>query len=230
MRLVCVFLLASIALAQPAFEVTSVKPSEPGQPGMGTRNDPGRLILNNATLQFAIRFGFGIQDFQFAGAPKWVDADHYEIEGKCAEAATFQQKLAMLQKLLADRFQLKFHRETREVPGYALVPAKGGLKLAKTKTPDGPSGGTMGPTLLGGTNQTTTFLASVLSANLGRPVADETGWKDHFDFRLNWTSTPEEPAPSLFSIIQEQLGLRLEARRVPVEMFVIDHAEKPAGN
>jgi len=230
MRFALSILVASVAAAQPAFEVTSVKPSEPGQPGMGTRNDPGMLILNNATLRFAIRFAFSIQDFQFAGAPKWVDADHFEIEGKCAEGVTFAQKLVMLQTLLADRFQLKFHRETREVPGYVLVPAKSGLKLSKTKTPDGPSGASWGGTRVAGTNQTTAGLASMLSTHLERPLIDEAGYKDRFDFRLDWTSTPEEPAPSLFSIIQEQLGLRLEARRVPVEMFVIDHAEKPAAN
>jgi uncharacterized protein (TIGR03435 family) len=229
MRSALVLLFASAAFAQPAFEVTSVKLSEPGQPGMGMHNDAGRLILNNTTLRFAIRFAFDIQDFQFAGAPKWVDSDHFEIEGKCAEAATYQQKLAMLQTLLADRFQMKFHRETREVPGYALIPAKGGLKLTKAKNPDGPTGSSTGPTLVAGTNQTMAGLASMLSSNLGRLVIDETGHKDRFDFRLNWASTPDEPPPSVFTLIQE-LGLRLEARRVPVEMFVIDSVEKPAAN
>src|SRR5580765_4106556 len=129
MRPVLVLLVASVALAQPAFEVTSVKPSEPGQPGTTMRPDPGRLILNNASLRFAIKLAFGVEDFQIAGAPKWMDSDHFEIEGKCAEAATFHQKLAMLQVLLAERFQMKFHRETRELPGYALIPAKNGLRV-----------------------------------------------------------------------------------------------------
>ncbi len=229
MRPLIGFLFACAALAQPAFEVTSVKPSEPGQRGMATRNDPGRLILTNATLRFAIRFAFSVQDYQFAGAPKWVDSDRFDIEGKCAEAASFQQKLAMLQTLLADRFQMKFHHETREVPGYVLIAAKSSLKLTKPKNPDGPTSSSTGSTLVAGTNQTMAGLASLLSSNLERPVIDETGYRDRFDFRLNWRSTPDEPAPSLFTLIQE-LGLRLEARRVPVEMFVIDNLEKPVAN
>lgn len=221
---------AWIGAAQPAFEVASIKPAAPDQPGTGTNNPPGRYLLHNATLRFAIKNAFRLEDYQLSGGPKWMDSDHYEIEGKTSEAATLPAKLAMMQTLIINRFQLKFHRESREMAGYALVPAKNGLKLTKSESADGVEGTSSGPAMVSGRNQTMAGLAILLSRALSRPVLDETGYKDRFDFRLVWASTSDEPAASVFSLIQEQLGLRLEARRVPIELFVIEGAERPAAN
>jgi uncharacterized protein (TIGR03435 family) len=228
--LLAVICCASFALAQSAFEVTSVKPSPPDQPGMGMRMDPGRVILNNATLRYAILLAFRIEEYQLVGGPKWLDADHYEIEGKCADASSPKEKMAMVQALLADRFQLKYHRETREVAGYVLVPAKTGLKIKKSEATDDASSSSSGAHMVSGKNETTGELASQLAGVLHRPVIDETGSKDHFDFRLSWEQVGDDPAPSVFSLIQEQLGIRMEARRVPIELLIIDSAEKPAAN
>jgi uncharacterized protein (TIGR03435 family) len=106
--------------------------------------DPGRVILNNATLRYAILLAFRIEEYQLVGGPKWLDADHYEIEGKCADASSPKEKMAMVQALLADRFQLKYHRETREVAGYVLVPAKTGLKIKKSEATDDASSSSSG--------------------------------------------------------------------------------------
>jgi uncharacterized protein (TIGR03435 family) len=220
---------ASLAFSQ-AFEITSVKPSPPDQPGMNARMDPGRFVLSNATLHWAVQMAFRLEDYQLIGGPKWMDSDHFEIEGKCADSTSMKDKLAMLQALLADRFQLKYHRETREMPGYVMLPAKTGLKLKKSEATDGQSNSTSGEYRLGGTNETTAELAALVAGNLHRPVIDETGSSDHFDFQLNWAPTAEGPAPSLFTVIQEQLGIRLEARKVPIQLLIVESADKPSAN
>jgi len=230
MKLALSLLCASLALAQPAFDVTSVKPSAPDQPGMNMSQTVGRVVLQNATLRWAIETAYGLQDWQLAGGPKWADSEHFDMEGKCPGDTKQSQIFEMLKTLLAERFQLKFHRQTRETSAYALLPAKNGLKLPKAKDPDAPSNWSSGDTMASGKSMTTAGLAEVLSRSLGRPVVDETGSKDVFDFKISWASKNEEPVASLFAVLQEQLGVRLEARRVPVEMFVIESAERPAAN
>jgi uncharacterized protein (TIGR03435 family) len=227
---------AAITVAQPAFEVASIKPSAPDQPGSRMSGDQGRLVLENYSLKHCIQDAYGVQGYQISGGPKWLDGDHYDIEGKLSVGTPPNQRLAMLQRLLADRFQLQFHRETRTVPGYAVVIAKGGPKLPKPENPDAPSNWGSGSNMANGRNLTMAGFAQTLSRSLGRPVVDETGYQDKFDFRLRWSadaappSGDAEPGPSVFAAIQEQLGLKLEARRVPVEVLVIERAEKPTEN
>ena len=230
MKLALPLLCASIALAQPAFEVTSVKPSAPDQPGMSMNQTAGRVVLQNATLRWAVETAYGLQDWQLSGGPKWADSEHYDIEGKCPGDTKQSQIFEMVKTLLADRFQLKFHRQTREVAAYALLPAKSGLKLPKAEDPNAPSNWSSGDTQASGKSMTTGGFSEVLSRSLGRPVVDETGSKEIFDFKISWASKDEETKASLFAVLQERLGLRVEARRVPVEMFVIDSAERPAAN
>ena len=236
--------------AAPAFEVASVKPSQPDQPGMGMSTDKGRLLLRNATLKFSIEAAYKLQDFQLSGGPKWLDSDHYDIEGKAGAAAGFDELIGMLKTLMADRFQLQFHRESRMAPGYALVVAKGGSKLKDAGT-EGRGGLGMGRGMVNGRSQPVAGLAEALSRTLGRPVVDQTELKGKYDFRMTWTPSDTEPVmqkpgtmppeagdaraadnigPSVFAAIQEQLGLKLEARRVPVEVLVIDRAERPSEN
>ena len=241
-RVLAGVLVSASCVAAQAFEVTSVKLSPPDQPGMGMSTERNGIRLNNATLKFCIEAAYKLQDYQLSGGPKWLDSDHYEIVGKASAPACYADLIKMLQTLLADRFQLQFHRETRMAPGWALTVAKAGPKLTEPATDGEPGLG-----MVNGRNQTMSGLAEALARVLGRPVADETGVTDKFDFRLTWTPSDSEPVmqkpgvgpvaatvdstgPSVFAAIQEQLGLKLESRRVPVEVMVIDRAEKPAEN
>src|SRR5689334_429414 len=115
MRPALALLFVSAALAQPAFEVTSVKPAIP-DPSIGMRMTmpPGRIVLEKVTLRHAIKLAYNLEDWQLVGGPKWVEADPYDIEGKAAANTVFEQRRLMLQKLLADRFQLQMRREARE--------------------------------------------------------------------------------------------------------------------
>jgi uncharacterized protein (TIGR03435 family) len=240
-KLIASVLLSTFAAhSQPAYEVASIKPSPPDQPGTHMSNDASRLMLHNATLKYCIQTAYRLQDFQLSGGPKWLDSDHYDIEGKASAAASHTALLGMLQTLLADRFQLQFHRETRLAPGYALLPAKSGTRLPKPKFEGRTPGNSWGGSMVRGTNQTMAGLTEALSHALERPVVDETGYKEPFDYHLTWAPNraPTAPGdggssdagPSIFAVIQEQLGLKLEARRVPVEVVIIDRAEKPAAN
>lgn len=235
-RLIAIVILVTSSALGQHFEVASVKPSAPGDPGMYVEWPPGRLSLRNVNLRHTIKVAFLLDDYRIAGGPKWLDDDGFDIEGKTAEAASADQKRAMLQVLLADRFHLQSHRETRMVAGYAVVIAKSGPKLPKPEHPERPSASGWGPTIANGRNQTMEGFAQTLSASLQRPVVDETGIKDRFDFNLRWDAmvappvAGAEPGASVFAALQEQLGLKLEARHMPVEILVIDRAEKPSAN
>jgi uncharacterized protein (TIGR03435 family) len=192
--------------------------------------DAARLTFKNATLRHVILEAFHLEEYQLLAGPKWMDNDHFDIEGKCAAAAPMKEKLVMLQALLGERFQLKYHREAREMPGYVLMPAKTGIKVKKSAATDENSNSTSGEYMVSGTNETMSGLAAMLAWTLHRPVIDETGFKDRFDYKLNWAPAADEPTPSLFAVIQDQLGLRLEARRVPIQLLIVESAEKPAAN
>src|SRR5215472_4015046 len=170
-------LLAAAAMAgqtAPAFEVTSVKPAAPDQPGMGISTERDGIRMNNVTLKFAIQAAYKLQDFQLSGGPRWLDSDHYEIQGKASGPASYADLMRMVQTLLADRFQLQFHRESKPAPAWALTVAKGGPRLTKPEVPGRPGLGT-GRGLVNGRDQTMTGLAEALARVLGRPVVDETG-------------------------------------------------------
>ncbi len=238
----------------PAFEVASIKPAAPNQPGMGMQRLPGgRVNMKNVTLRLLISMAWNVRDFEVAGGPPWIDTDRFDILAKpeaelpdTSDGSTLLNR--MIQTLAADRFGLVYHRETREMPVYALVVAKNGPRLAPP-TPQGHVSimGSRGK--LEGKDAKSADLARLLSAILGRTVQDHTGLSGEYDFNLEWTpdigdgpgfkgmpkdSPPEAPqaadGPSIFTAIQEQLGLKLESRKGPVEMLVIDRAEKPSEN
>jgi len=250
------------APAPLTFEVASIKPSTPDAQGSGIQFMPGGgLRMTNIALKQMITFAYGVQDFQVLGGPGWITSERYDLLAKPDTSAdagdapinvgkmtdeqfkTAQERTrARLQPLLAERFQLAIHRETKEQPVYALVVAKGGSKLKETK-----GGRRIGMTRskITSEGEPLPFLAQLLSNLLGRPVLDQTGIKGDFDFELSWTpdpgqssgppgldaSTPPDPnGPSLFTAIQEQLGLRLESTKGPVETIIIDRAEKASEN
>jgi uncharacterized protein (TIGR03435 family) len=201
----------------------------------------------NVTLKRCVRGAYDVPETQILGGPKWLDEDRCYIEAKAAGPAGDHELMIMLQALLAERFKLAIHREQRALPGYALVVAKAGLK-AKPSDPDARSRTSSSRGSIEAEGCAMAQLAQRLSEAMHMPVADFTGVPGKFDFKLKWTlddmqaSPPpggDRPVavasdtvsgPSIFTALQEQLGLKLESRKVPAEVLVIDHAEKPSEN
>jgi uncharacterized protein (TIGR03435 family) len=225
MRLWACGLVACALFAQPvSFDAAAIKPSE-ALPGSwsGIRDDNGHLDARNVTLKRCISGAYEIPEGQITGGPKWMDETRYDIMAR-GPGDTEE----MLKALLSDRFRLAMHPQTETRSGYVLTVAKGGIKA--TVTP---------PDTLSTTRTTTgsrpridakgcpmSRLVQKLAAFLGEPVVDETQDSRSFDFVLQWA----QDGPSLFTAVQEQLGLKLEARKVPVQVMVIDRAELPSAN
>lgn len=262
----------SSAQASPKFDVASIKPAAPTEHFMfGVRLMPGGGInAANVTLKLLIQNAYGVDDFQISGGPGWIETARYNIEAKPDSPADPNEWREMLKNLLADRFRLVLHRETRETPVYALVLARKDGKLgsgmieskqggcvardsSKPLRPPGPGeppfcgNVLMGASQLIATASTAGDMAPMLSRIVRRKVIDKTGLTGKYDFTLKYTPDenqrammsppgmpPPAPAdssgPTLFTALQEQLGLKLEPRKAPVEIFVIDRAEKPSEN
>jgi uncharacterized protein (TIGR03435 family) len=245
---IAIVLLTCAALAQspqPAFEVATVKLNKSGARGIGNHFDPERATWTNISLRVLITNAHRIQSDQLMGGPDWIRSERWDIEAKTEGPTTTDQKFQMLQPLLEDRFKLQAHRETREMPEYRLVIAKGGSKLREYRKGEGDSrqeGTRIGRGLIDGHGAEFNSLVFFLRSETGRPVVDATGLSGKFDFKLEWVPDESQPnsggdAPppdasgaSIFAAIQEQLGLKLETMKGPVEVLVIDHVEKPSEN
>ena len=231
------------------FEVASVKPSEPGALGLFTRFLPdGGVHFTGATMKDLVGIAYGVRTFQIFGGPAWIATERFDVDARAATAQTDpskfrdeQQKVGeRLRNLLADRFHLALHRETKELPAYELVIAKGGAKLQEST--DGKNFIRRGIGTLKGQSVGLKMLALNLSNELNSPVIDKTGLTQNYDFELKWTPLapsatsvdpppPTDPdRPSIFTALSEQLGLRLESKNGPVEVLVVDRAEKPSKN
>ena len=222
----------------------------------------------NASLETIMQEAYGVQASQIANAPEWIKTAAYDVDIEAGNKANDagreespEQRRArgqrVLQELLADRFHLQVHQESREIPSYALVVAEDGSKLQPAKTADSAPSGVNGPErrFMGASmrmkfdgsqavgmeahNISASDLASQLSRQLGSVVVDKTGLGGNYDFKLNWTSDagqkPDAPASeastaSLLTALQEQLGLKLEPQKAPMEVLVIDHVERPTEN
>lgn len=231
---------------RPGFEVASIKPGDPNVRGFGVGVRGNLFVATNATLKMLVAWSWGLRNHQISGGPDWLNSTRFSIEAKPVPRTEDELHL-YVQTLLAQRFKFAAHRESRIEPIYELLAAKGGPRL-KDARPD-PTGrqGIFG-TRRGEINvfaQPASALANFFSQQLGRSVIDKTGLTGKYDFRLTWTPGPGEdnpdippdalpPAdlngPSLFTALQEQLGLRLESSKGPVDVLVIDHAEKPDAN
>jgi uncharacterized protein (TIGR03435 family) len=221
-----------------SFEVASIEPSAPGQAGLRIQIAPGgRFMTDNVTAKQLTGYAYNIRDFQIGGGPSWMGSEHYDIIAK-ADGDENQGPGAfrlMMRGLLKDRFQFKSHMETKELPVYHLVVGKNGPKLTASTSANGPM-------VLGRRGQVTFTKASMavlctsLSQELGRKVTDRTGVQGDYDFKLEFTPEkgdappPDTAGPSLFTGIQEQLGLKLEGGKGPVEVLVIDRIEKASEN
>jgi len=240
-----VSLFAQTEASPLAFEVASVKPTG-AQPKMGTglfTYPGGRVVASNCPLDYLIQQAFDVQSFQVAGGPGWIHNDRFDIEAKppasslSSKTNPFNFKLPpndeqrqMLQTLLADRFQLKYHVEAKDGPVYVLAKGSKALKLLDSKNKNEYPWAGIGPGLVG-TNISMPQLAKRLAAEFGRPVLDQTGLTGSFDFRFEYHT--DDPHPDLISSVitsLQELGLRLEASKGPVETIVVDHAEKPSEN
>jgi uncharacterized protein (TIGR03435 family) len=234
MKLISIaLLLAALLLQAASFEVATIKPASPDEAGIsGADGRDGLLKMWNVTLKRCIGDAYKVPEAQVFGGPKWIDELSYDILAKADHPAAEAELFTMLPALLTDRFRLQFHHETRTVPGYTLTLAKGGIK-ATPADPDKHSFGNGGRGFIDSGASPLKTLTIRLSALLGRPVIDMTGDKRKFDFHLRWTpdeaqtgadsATPDRP--SLFTALQEQLGLKLEAEKVSADVLVVDHAE-----
>ena len=237
LRVICCLQLAASAWSQvagPAFEVASIKPATPsadsGRMGQMIR-DPGHVSLSYVTLQNLLAQAYRIKNLQIDG-PGWLDSDRFDIEAKLPAGAKDDEFPTMLQALLKERFKLKFHLESKALSAYVLLPAKGGLKLRAVDEPMGGVRTTSGVTRRHLSGKVTMVgFSGLLSNMLDRPVVDMTELKGVYDVDLEWSvddatgSQPDDP-PSLFTVLREKLGLRLESRKTPVDFYVIDHVER----
>jgi uncharacterized protein (TIGR03435 family) len=231
--------------APDSFDVASVKPAQPGTRGYSVQFLPASLKASNSTLKTLIAEAYHVYDFQISGGPNWLNSERYDLEGKRAGDGqpTEAQLRTMLQNLLADRFHLALHRDTKDLPVYSIEVAKGGPKFQKSSDPQGePYFRLFQRRQITAQRAPVAWLAETLSPLLGRPVLEKTGLAGVYDYKLEWTpdafqatggengAPADENVPSLTSALQEQLGLNLRAQKGPVEILVIDRAEKATAN
>jgi uncharacterized protein (TIGR03435 family) len=257
-----------------AFEVVSIKRSAPDTRGGNSISPGGRISITGTTLKFLMLSAYNVEGYRISGLNGWMESERYDVMGKAPEGTmrgptgraaewkgadgagsswtamdpnseNARQFRAMLQTMLADRFQLKLHHESKELSVYALVVAKSGPKLDESKSDSLQMKWGMGQITYKGA--ALTFLTSTLSRLTGRPVVDQTGLTKNYDYTLQWTpdegqmqmfraagdwssGASAESGPSVFTALQEQLGLKLESTKAPVDILVVDHAEKPSEN
>jgi len=218
------------ACAQPQFEVASIKPSDsPDGSSSGITTTPGRISAQHVTVKRCIRGAYGIPEDQIVGGPKWIEEERYQSDAKAAGSAGDSELMVMLRGLLADRFHLVFHREQAMRTGYTLVAGKGGLK-AKAAEPDAPSSTTSTRVSIDAKGCTMASLAGKLAEVLHVPVKNETGIEGKFNFKLEWAPEGKDTGPTIWTAVQEQLGLRLAGGKIPVDVIVIDSIARPTGN
>jgi len=239
------------------FDVVSVRPNHSGTEPMNILSPPNSdgIKIANMPLEKIIGWAYGISiRDQIAGLPDRMGGERYDITAKVAEAdlATFRrvvdpvQRTPMLQKILQDRFDMRFHYETRDLPGYALVLGKDGSRMTEIQPLIGPNGmkdgggRQAGPGLIRSMGMPMLPLVRQLTIELGRVVVDKTGLTGYYNFTLKWTpdqspATPgadggDSSGPSIFTAIQEQLGLKLVPEKIPASILVIDQIKEPTEN
>jgi len=233
-------LSASHAEDQVRFDVASVKTNTSG-PLAGFSEDitpEGRFTTRNVTLWNLIRLAYHLRDLQISGGPGWIKNEGFDIEARPASPVSRDKVPEMLRVLLAERFQLSAHTESRNLPAYALVVSNSGSKLQPTIGAGGPKISRLGQLVM--PNMSMDQLSQILEFELDRPVIDRTGLTGDFSIRLEWTREKDRTAagdtrvdqsrPSIFSAVQEQLGLKLESVKAPVDVLVIDSVQLPSAN
>jgi uncharacterized protein (TIGR03435 family) len=231
-------------VAAPRFATASVKADTSDHNGIGNKFDPVMMRWTSAPLRVLVQAAYGLRSYQIVGWPNSLSSDKWNIDAKTESATTSKQKYEMLQTLIVERFGLKFHREVRDLQGYSLVVGKNGAKLREVKEGEAISdraGTVVQRGLISGHQVRMMDWVGHLSAALGCPFEDNTGLMGRYDFRLEWSPDESQPnsfgepgdpnGSSIFAAVQEQLGLKLEVKKFPVDMFVIDHVERvPTAN
>jgi uncharacterized protein (TIGR03435 family) len=228
--------LHSQTQATPQFEVASVKPFNPDQSNApsGGKSGHGRLTMSNVTLKRCIMGAYGVGPSQIQGGPSWLDSDRYEIVAKSEQPDDGDAVLmTMLQSLLAERFKLTIHRESKLIDAFVLEVAKNGPKLERADAGESATSNARG--LIDAKVMTMDRFAEVLSRQMDRPVVNHTRLEGIFNLKLEWAPETSAPDPadtrtSIFSAIQDQIGLRLRAQKTSIEVLMIEHAEKPSAN
>ena len=219
------------------FEVATVKRAAGGgPPGDVARNmdsSPGSFAMRNVPLRMALEFAYDLKPYQVVG-PDWINnEERYDIIARAPGPAPNDQMRQMLQALLTERFQIKLHREKKELPVYVLLRGKGALKL-KPGDPNATPTQVGSPTQIVFKNQPISRLTGMLTARMDRPVIDMTGISGVYDYTVETGGLgfngqpPADPTagPSIFTAIQDNLGLRLESQRAPVDVLVVDQARR----
>jgi uncharacterized protein (TIGR03435 family) len=251
--------IATLAYAQTRdserrlkFEVASIKPADPNAKNASASRDAGKgLSITNVPVRNLITLAWNLRDFQLVGGPGWINTEGYDVVAKAAAEPSdprangdsidqrrlrFDRVRERLRWLLADRFGLVVHHETRDQAVYVLTLAKNGPRLKAVPTPDGPPRKEEGRGHAQGFATPIDMLVATLSNATHRTVVDKTGLTGRYDFVLDWTpdllGAPADAGsgPTIFTAVQEQLGLRLESGKAPVDMVVIDHVDRPSAN
>jgi uncharacterized protein (TIGR03435 family) len=252
MRPVLWLLIVSALHAQPAFEVASIKPNTSGERWESVSPiTGGKLTAKNVTVGWLVKTAYRVEPFQIAGLPAWANSERFDVLARAADGnATPEQIRQMIQTLLADRFQAAMHRENREQPIFSLVTAKNGPKLTKAKhdtcaesTMQNPCGGfrIANRSHMWGDVVTVKQFAAELTYMMGRMVVDKTGIAGLYYIDVSWTPEhfgpepgtdvkPDEANGTLFTSVQEQLGLKLQSEKAAVETIVVDRISRPASN
>ncbi len=215
------------------FEVASVKVSDPASAVAIRRYPGGRFVTSNASLRLLITWTYDIGDERLTGAPGWLDSARFDIAAKApTEDPTLDELHAMMKALLAERFQLRVHTATKELPMYSLVADKNGPKVRILEESLAMNHDPFNMTQAGrltGRSVTTAMLAKALTHQVRHFVRDDTGFQGAFDFTLEWRpdgAMETDTRPSLFTAIREKLGFALVSGRAQVEVIAIDHVER----
>ena len=256
---IVLLVLAMNLPAQSTFEAASIKAAQLDKSSLegqrGVAFSPGSLTMRSATLRTIILTAYDVKDHQISG-PSSLDSERYDIVARAAGPATDREMRPMLQALLQDRFKLQSHRETREMPVFILTAGKGGVRLRPSTTecirfdpnvPVRPRAADEKPVpfcnnIISGRGAIMRWtaqnidvfqLVGALSSSVGRQVIDKTGFTGHFDLNLEYSPDPapaDAPAPPLITVLEQDLGLKLDSGKGPVEVLVIDHIERPSEN
>jgi uncharacterized protein (TIGR03435 family) len=236
--------LPSVLSSQTEFDVASIKENTgPGDGGSLRLMPGGGLQTRHFPARALLTFAYRLQPYQLIGVPEWTSNAFYDIDAKPAEKAARDEIFVMLQGLLVDRFKLSFHRETRQVDGYALVrtrvdalgpslhPSAFDCEKQMQTVPRCRTGG-ITATSFKATGTSVWGLLQVVIAQANGPLTDDTGLTGTYDIELTWSNdvAPTGDATTIFTALQEQLGLKLERRRVGADVFVVDHLEKPTAD
>jgi len=236
LRLTVPVLLAGALLGQESpdprlsYEAASVKLNTSGSTNSSSNGSRGQIVMTNLSLHRIIERAYGVKPFQVTG-PGWLDDVRFDIAAKYPPDMKSEDRFIPLRTLLEDRFKLVVHRESKDIPGYALMVGKGGIKVKPAEP--GPSsthhnGGRVDTLVT--QKASMVQLADIVGRSLGEVVVDKTGLHDVYDFELKWTNDDKAPegetVPSIFAAVQETLGLKLQPQKVPVEIIVVDRIER----